>query len=138
MANKTQENDGDVAAFLESFPLEKRREEAKTVLEMMQRVSGLPPKMWGASIVGFGSYHYKYESGREGDFMRIGFAPRKANLAVYIIPGFNKYPDILARIGKYKTGVSCFYINKLEDIDLGVLEELAAASLKDMAKLYPA
>ena len=137
MANKTDENDGDVTAFIESVPNETRRAEALVMLELLGRVSGLPAKMWGASIIGFGRYHYKYASGREGDFMRIGFSPRKANMAVYIIPGFENYPEILSRIGKFKTGKSCFYINKLADIDLAVLEELAAASLKDMAKNYP-
>jgi len=137
MANKTQENDADVIAFIESVPQERRREEAHILLELLGRVSGLPAKMWGASIIGFGNYHYKYASGREGDFMRIGFSPRKANMSVYIIPGFENYPGILDRIGKFKTGKSCFYINKLADIDLAVLEELAVASLKEMEARYP-
>jgi len=137
LANKTQENDADIAAFIASVAHERRRGEAEILLEMLGRVSGLPAKMWGSSIIGFGRYHYKYASGREGDFMRIGFSPRKANMSVYIIPGFAKYPVILGRLGKFKTGVSCLYINKLADIDLGVLEELAAASLKDMEQLYP-
>ena len=137
MANITQENDADVIAFIESVPQERRREEAHILLELLGRVSGLPAKMWGASIIGFGNYHYKYASGREGDFMRIGFSPRKANMSVYIIPGFENYPGILDRIGKFKTGKSCFYINKLADIDLAVLEELAVASLKEMEARYP-
>jgi len=138
MANKTQENDGDVAAFLESVENPKRRADAEVVLEMMTRITGLPARMWGASIIGFGSYHYKYESGREGDYMRVGFSPRKANLVVYILPGYTDFSEILGRIGKYKKGKSCLYINKLADVDMAVLEELVMAGLADMAEKYPA
>jgi len=137
MANKTQENEGDVAAFLENVENPKRRADAQVVLEMMTRITGWPAKMWGAAIIGFGKYHYKYESGREGDFMRVGFSPRKANLVVYILPGYTDYSEILNRIGKYKKGKSCLYINKLADIDMAVLEELVVAGLADMAEKYP-
>jgi len=138
MANKTQENDGDVAAFLESVENPKRRADAEVVLEMMTRITGLSARMWGASIIGFGMYHYKYESGREGDYMRVGFSPRKANLVVYILPGYTDFSEILGRIGKYKKGKSCLYINKLADVDMAVLEELVVAGLADMAEKYPA
>ena len=138
MANKTQENDADVTVFLESIEHPVRQADAKVMLEMMGRVTGLPAKMWGAAIVGFGSYHYKYESGREGDSLRVGFSPRKANLAVYIMPGYTDYTDILARLGKHKKGKSCLNINKLADVDMGVLEELVRAGLADMAAKYPA
>ncbi|NOR62463.1 MAG: DUF1801 domain-containing protein [Rhodobacteraceae bacterium] len=138
MANKTQENDDDVAAFLQSVENPKRRADAEVVLEMMTRVTGWPAKMWGASIIGFGSYHYKYESGREGDALRVGFSPRKANLVIYIMPGYTDYSEILGRIGKYKKGKSCLYINKLADVDMAVLEELVVAGLADMAEKYPA
>ncbi len=137
MANKTQENDGDVTDFLKNVENPKRRADAQVVLELMERVTGLPAKMWGTAIIGFGNYHYKYASGREGDFMRVGFSPRKANLVVYILPGYTDYAEILGRIGKYKKGKSCLYINKLDDIDMGVLEELVVAGLADMAKTYP-
>ncbi len=137
MANKTVENDGDVIGFLASVENQRRREDAFEVLELMKRVTGWPAKMWGAAIIGFGSYHYKYESGREGDMMRVGFSPRKANLVVYILPGYTDFEHILARIGKYKKGKSCLYINKLADIDMAVLEELVVAGLADMAKKYP-
>ncbi len=137
MANKTQENDGDVAAFLANVENPTRRADAEAMLEMMGRVTGLPAKMWGAAIVGFGSYHYKYESGREGDSLRVGFSPRKANLAVYIMPGYTDYSEILARLGKHKKGKSCLNINKLADVDLSVLEELVRAGLADMAAKYP-
>jgi len=137
MTNKTVENDGDVIEFLGSVENQRRREDSFEVLELMKRVTGWPAKMWGAAIVGFGNYHYKYESGREGDFMRVGFSPRKANLVVYILPGYTDFEPILARIGKYKKGKSCLYINKLADIDMAVLEELVRAGLADMAKKYP-
>jgi len=137
MANKTQENDGDVAAFLESVENPKRRADAEVVLAMMKRITGLPAKMWGAAIIGFGKYHYTYESGREGDFMRVGFSPRKANLVIYILPGYSDYSEILDRIGKHKKGKSCLYINKIADIDMEVLEELVTAGLADMEKKYP-
>jgi len=137
MANKTQENDGDVVTFLESVEHPTRKADAFSVLNMMSRLTGLPAKMWGTAIIGFGKYHYKYESGREGDFMRIGFSPRKANLVIYILPGYSDYSEILGRIGKYKKGKSCLYINKLADIDMAVLEELVVAGLADMAQKYP-
>ena len=93
--------------------------------------------MWGPAIVGFGQYHYRYDSGREGDFMRTGFSPRKANMAVYIMPGYSDHSAILARLGKHKSGKSCLNINKLADVDLDVLEELIRAGLADMAEKYP-
>ena len=138
MANKTQENDGDVVAFLESVENPVRRADANVILEMMTRVTGLPAKMWGGAIVGFGSYHYKYKSGREGDSLRVGFSPRKTSLAVYIMPGYTDFSEILARLGKHKKGKSCVNINKLADIDMGVLEELVEAGLADMEAKYPA
>ena len=137
MANKTQENDADVAAFLDSIEHPVRRADAKVMLEMMGRVTGLPAKMWGAAIVGFGSYHYKYESGREGDNLRVGFSPRKSNLAVYIMPGYTDFSEILARLGKHKKGKSCLNINKLADVDMEVLEELVRAGFADIEAKYP-
>ena len=104
MANKTQEIDGAVVVFLESVENPKRRTDAEVVLKMMARITGLPAKMWGASIIGYGAYHYKYESGREGDSLRVGFSPRKANLVIYIMPGYTDFSHILARIGSIKRG----------------------------------
>ena len=103
----------------------------------MRRITGWDARMWGPSIVGFGQYHYTYESGREGDFMRTGFSARKANLVVYILPGYTDFSEILTRLGKHKLGKSCLYINKLTDVDLAVLEELIRAGLADMAEKYP-
>ena len=137
MANKTQENSDDVGAFLMSIENGQRREDTKTVCAMLERLSGQPPRMWGSAIIGFGSYRYKYASGREGDFMRIGVSPRKAATTLYIMPGYTDFGEILARLGKYKKGKSCLYISKLSDVDLGVLEELIAAGLADMQAKYP-
>ena len=126
---KTKRNDGDVEAFLNSVEDEKRREDSFVVLDLMRRVTGLEPEMWGGSIVGFGSYHYVYESGREGDWFQAGFSPRKQALTLYMMAGTGKHQDLYARLGKYSTGKSCLYIKKIEDIDLDVLEELVAASV---------
>lgn len=95
---------------------------------MMERITGEKPKMWGSSIVGFGDVHYKYESGREGDWFGVGFSPRKTSLTLYIMPGFSEYRPLMAKLGKFKTGKSCLYINKLSDVDHDVLEELIAKS----------
>ena len=135
--NKTQEHDGDVGAFLEGVEHDTRRSDAISVNQLMLKVSGYPARMWGVTMVGFGNYHYKYASGREGDYFRVGFSPRKQTLVIYIMPGYADYSDILQRLGKHKTGKSCVYINKLADIDLDVLEELISAGLADMAIKYP-
>jgi hypothetical protein len=134
---KTKQNDASVKAFLNSIADEKKREDCFTLLDMMKQVTGVDPKMWGDSIVGFGNYHYKYESGREGDWFLAGFAPRKQNLTLYIMSGFDHYNDLLTKLGKYKTGKSCLYIKKLEDIDLATLKELVKQSVEHMKKTNP-
>ena len=131
---KTQKNDGNVEIFLNSVAHDKRRADAFQVLELMKEVTGEAPKMWGDSIIGFGSYHYTYASGREGDWFLTGFSPRKQNLTLYIMAGFDEYDDLMARLGKFKTGKSCLYINKLEDIDQDVLKELVEKSAEHMAQ----
>ena len=130
--NKTQRNDGDVLAYLESVENKRRREDSLVVKEMMEEVTGEPAEMWGTSIVGFGSYHYRYASGREGDMMLTGFAPRKASLSLYIMGGHERYDELMAKLGKHRTGSSCVYINKLADVDLDVLRELIAESVDYM------
>ena len=130
--NKTQRNDGDVLAYLESVENKRRREDSLVVKEMMEEVTGEPAEMWGTSIVGFGSYHYRYASGREGDFMLTGFAPRKQALTLYIMGGHERYHELMAKLGKYRTGSSCVYINRLADVDLDVLRELIAESVEYM------
>ena len=126
---KTKKNDASVVDFLNSVENERRREDSFAVLKLMEEVTGEEPVMWGTSIVGFGSYHYKYASGREGDWMAIGFSPRKQSLTLYMMSGFSKYEEILIRLGKYKTGKSCLYINRIEDIDIDVLTELIESSV---------
>ena len=130
--NKTQRNDGDPRAYLESVSNKRRREDSLVMLEMMEAVTGEPAEMWGTSIVGFGSYHYRYASGREGDMMLTGFAPRKAALTLYIMGGHERHEALFARLGKYRTGSSCLYINKLADVDLDVLRQLIAESVAYM------
>ena len=133
---KTRQNDGDVDAYLDSVENPRRRDDALRVLTLMREITGEVPRMWGSSIVGFGSYHYTYASGREGDWPVVGFAPRKQNLVLYIMPGFAGYEALLARLGKHRIGKSCLYVNKLDDIDAGVLEELVRESVADMKRRY--
>jgi hypothetical protein len=125
---KTQKNDASVERFLEGVPNEKRRADSHTILELMREVTGEEPAMWGTSIVGFGSYRYRYASGREGEWFVVGFSPRKQSLTLYIMSGFDDYEALLVDLGKYRTGKSCLYINKLEDVDLDVLRELVKRS----------
>ena len=136
--NKTKATDASVDTFLDAIEHEKKRADAKRVREIMTELTGLEPRMWGASLVGFGEYHYVYESGREGDFFRVGFSPRKTKLVLYIMGGFDSYDGIMERLGKYKTGKSCLYLNKLADVDEDVLRELITASLDYMNETYGA
>ncbi|WP_417484853.1 DUF1801 domain-containing protein [Maricaulis salignorans] len=135
--NTTAAADIEPEAFIAAVEHKVRRADARVLLEMMRRLSGEEPRMWGPSIIGFGTYHYKYESGREGDSMRTGFSPRKSGQVIYIMPGYANYTLILDRLGKFKEGKSCLYITKLADVDLDVLEELIQAGLDDMARKYP-
>ena len=134
---KTKRNKGDVQAYLNSVENEVKRQDSFTIMELMKEVTGEEPEMWGDSIVGYGTYHYKYASGREGDWFLTGFAPRKQNLTLYIMAGFDQYDKLLGDLGKYKTGKSCLYINKLEDVDQDVLRELVQQSVEHMKKTNP-
>lgn len=122
--NKTQPTDQSVDAFIESIDHEQRRNDSRLIAEMMQRTAQSAPRMWGASIIGFGDTHYKYASGREGDWFLVGFSPRKQNLVLYLTCGLTPLEEDLQRLGKHKTGVGCLYITKLADISLPVLEEI--------------
>lgn len=133
---KTKKNNASVKEFLDSIEDEQKRKDCQEISKMMRKASGKMPKMWGDSIVGFGEYHYKYASGREGDMCRIGFSPRKQNIVVYIVDGFEKYEKLMAKLGKHKTGKSCLYIKRLEEIDKTVLEKLIVESLKYFDKKY--
>jgi Domain of unknown function (DU1801) len=136
-ANKTVETDADVAAVVAAVADPAQRADAEVLIRMMAKVSGYPPKMWGPSIIGFGQYHYHYDSGREGDMCRVGFSPRKGQTVVYIVDGFPGHTELLARLGKHKTGKSCLYIKRLADVDLSVLADLVTASLAVMAERHP-
>lgn len=125
--NKTKPTNISINKFLSSI-YKKRRTEAKVLIAMMQQISNTPPVMWGPSIIGFGTQHYKYDSGRKGDMARIGFSPRKASITIYFAEGFDRYGALLKKIGKYKASVSCLYINKLEDIDIEVLRKMVEQS----------
>ena len=135
--NKTKPETKSVAAFLAEVESAARAQEGQILAELFTRVSGQEPVMWGPSIIGFGIYHYTYKSGREGDFLRVGFSPRKGKLVCYLKLDSEGAAPLLARLGKHGTGQGCLYINKLSDIDLGVLEELVADSYQAMAKAYP-
>ncbi len=135
---KTRPNDESVEAFLESVDDETKRRDCLTLLSLMQEETGHEPKMWGGSIVGFGSYHYKYASGREGDWFLTGFSPRKQALSLYIMAGFSRYEDFLERLGKHKTGKSCLYVKTLDDVDLDVLRELVRESARHVAETHSA
>lgn len=134
--NKTQITDEDPREFVAAVEHPTRRADAEVLLEMMQRVTGCPPRMWGPSIIGFGRYHYRYDSGREGDFLMTGFSPRKSNLVLYVMPGYEDIGDQLARLGKHRLGKSCLYINKLADVDLEVLEAIVADGVAKMRAEY--
>lgn len=133
---KTKPTKASVAAFLREVDDPHKREDARAVMALMKDVTGKRPKMWGTSIVGFGSYHYHYESGQEGDWPVTGFSPRKQYLTVYIMPGFTRYGALMKKLGKYKTGKSCLYLKKLDDVDRKVLGRLVARSVTDMRKMY--
>lgn len=134
--NKTTATTVDPQSFVAGLEHPVRRADAQVLLELMGRVTGCRPKMWGPSIIGYGSYHYKYDSGREGDFMITGFSAQKAKLSVYIVSGYDNLGEELARLGKHKIGRSCLYINKLADVDMAVLEEIVRKSVAEMRANY--
>lgn len=136
--NKTRPTKVSVTAFLNAIEDKRKRADARKIAAMMRKATGCRARMWGSSIVGYGQYHYKYASGREGDWALVGFSPRKQNLAVYIMPGFASFTPLMKKLGKYKTGKSCLYLNKLDDVDESVLEKLIAESVKLMRKRYNA
>ncbi len=135
--NKTRPTDATVADFIAQVDHPTRRADAERLDAIFREVTGWEPQMWGPSIVGYGSYHYKYATGREGDMCATGFSPRKANLSIYIMPGYTDFSDTLARLGKHKIGKSCLYLNKLADVDEDVLKELIREGLDDLAQKYP-
>lgn len=133
---KTKPTEESPSNFLKGIQDDQERQDCLTLLSLMEDITGKKPKMWGTSIIGFGNYHYKYASGREGDYFVTGFSPRKQNLTIYIMLGFSRYKELMSRLGNYKTGKSCLYIKKLDDIDRDLLQELISQSVKDMAEIY--
>ena len=142
-SNKTTATAVDPAEFIAAVEPAGKREDAKVLDALFRKVTGEEPKMWGPSMIGYGQYHYKYDSGREGDWMRAGFSPRKAKHSLYLMGGYcdtqtgQKHGHALDRLGKHSLGKSCLYINKLADVDLDVLEEIIRRDWEAMAKLYP-
>jgi hypothetical protein len=134
--NKTRPTGEAVEAFLASVPDPDRRADCREVARLMEEVVGEPPAIWGASMVGFGTYHYRYDSGREGDWFLAGFSPRKNDLTLYITAGFDQWPGLMGRLGKYRTGKSCLYLKRLSDVDLDALEELIRESVAHMRERH--
>lgn len=141
MANKTVPDGLSVADYIDQISPDSRREDCQWILDAMREITGWEPKIWGSKlssgIVGFGDYHYKYESGREGDFFRLGFSSRAQNISIYIMPGYQDFGDELSRLGKHKMGKSCLYIKRLSDVDTDVLREIMQKGLDIMAVKYP-
>jgi hypothetical protein len=134
--NKTKPTKNSVLDFLENVSPAYRKQDAFKVLKMMEEITSKEAVLWGPSLIGFDQYHYKYASGREGDFFMVGFSPRKTALTIYIMPGFSKYEDLLYKLGKYKLGKSCLYIKKLEDVDWNVLHALVKESYSYMKEKF--
>ncbi|WP_133485847.1 DUF1801 domain-containing protein [Aliiroseovarius marinus] len=135
--NKTVPTDQSVQSFITAVEPAAKRDDAQVLDRLFREVTGFQPIMWGPSIIGYGQYHYVYDSGRQGDFLATGFSPRKTRHSIYIMPGYADFGDILARLGKHKMGKSCLYVNKLADIDLDVLAELIRAGLADLNQIWP-
>ncbi|MCB0803376.1 MAG: DUF1801 domain-containing protein [Flavobacteriales bacterium] len=131
-ANKTQATTASVTDFIETVEHEQKKKDAYVLLELMTSITNEKGVLWGTNLIGFGNYHYKYESGREGDFFKVGFSPRKTAISIYIIPGFERYDELMQQLGKFKTGASCLYVNKLADIDLTILKQLIEQSFAYM------
>lgn len=133
---KTKKNNANVKEFLDSIEDEQKRKDCKEIAKMMRKATGKNAKMWGDSIIGFDEYTYKYATGREGDWMRMGFSPRKNAITLYIMDGFGKYDELMEKLGKHKTGKSCLYIKKLEDVDKDILMELMEGSVEHFNEKY--
>jgi hypothetical protein len=131
---KTRPTDQDVEHFLESIADVRQRQDSRTIVEIMSEVTGAAPRMWGDNIVGFGSYHYRYASGREGDWLITGFSPRKQNLTLYLCYGFEQHGELLQRLGKYKVGKACLYLKRLDDVDRTALRELIERSVEQVTR----
>ena len=134
--NKTQENEGSVIDFINALENQRRKDDAIASLALYEEATSLQAKLWGTSIIGYGRYHYIYESGREGDFMKAGFSPRKTSMTYYIMSGFPDLQNLLKKLGKHKMSKSCLYINKLDDVDKTILLEIVKKSFQEMNRNY--
>jgi hypothetical protein len=134
--NKTQPTNLSVKAFIDSLDDQQKIADSYSLLDLMKEITGCEPKMWGPSIIGFDQYHYKYESGREGDFLKIGFSPRKRKLSIYLMCSLEKNKELLSKLGKHRTGKSCLYVKRLEDINMDVLRDLVEESVKFVDEKY--
>lgn len=134
--NKTKPTGASVVKFLEQVEQEQKKKDAFVLLDLMKSITGEEAVLWGPSLIGFGNYHYKYDSGHKGDFFIVGFSPRKTALTVYIMPGFKRYDSLMQKLGKHKTGKSCLYIKRLADVDMDILTELISESVKYMNEKY--
>lgn len=134
--NKTTATKLSTKVFVDGIEDLQKRKDCRALMKLMARLTGNRAKMWGTNIVGYGSYHYRYASGREGDFFLMGFSPRKQALTIYVVAGFSKFPKLMAKLGKYKTGKSCLYVKRLEEIDFNVLEKLLTASRDYLRSTY--
>lgn len=134
---KTRPTDQEASQFIDAVEPDQKRKDCWTIVEMMREITGSEPVMWGSSIIGFGAYTYVNSSKKPADWPITGFSPRKTNLALYVMPGFSNYQSLMARLGEYSTGKSCLYVKKLADIDLDVLKEVIARSVRDMEAAYP-
>jgi hypothetical protein len=135
-ANKTVETDASVEDYLAAIADGARRDDCRALVELMSGVTKRPPRMWGEAIVGFGSYRYRYESGREGDAPLVGFAARKGDISVYLLAGFEGQQALLARLGRHRMGKACLYVRRLSDVDMRVLEQLVAGSVAEVGRRY--
>src|SRR5262245_30555660 len=134
---KTKRNEDSVDDFLNAIKDEQVREDCRTIADIMEKATKAKPQMWGSGIVGFGNYHYKYASGREGDWMLIAFSPRKQNITLYIHSGFEGYDELMVKLGKHSCGKACIYIKRLSDVHLPTLKKIINASVKHMRKTNP-
>ena len=133
---KTKPNDQSVEDFIDSVEPEWKRDDAREVLQLLKKITGEEPVMWGDSIVGFGNYHYKYKTGREGDWFLAGFSPRKTSMTIYMMGGFDGQEELLEKLGKHKKSVGCLYVKKMADIDTKVLEQMTKLSIATLKKRY--
>jgi hypothetical protein len=131
---KTKVGQENITDFLNTITPEQKKKDAFQLLELFQKITGLTPQLWGGAIVGFGKYDYQQKGGQKGEWFLTGFSPRKSNISIYLMAGFEPYESLLKQLGKHKTGMGCLYINKLSDIDISILEQIARASFEEMKK----